>query len=403
MFNEINLNKCEILFCIWCDDFVKKSKFNLNDDYDSKDKVQESINSESSIDVNDTNNNSTTSVNLTCTNCNKYLIKKGEILDLNGESKINLFDLNAQIRKDSSPKNSSANQIEDDGNDIYKISSINIQDTSSIKQDEQHNSSFQSQSFSANFTLKEALNSMRPSSTLADTDTDEVNTELSTSMVSNQIIINETDSANLSTTPSIKLSESESTDLGDQIDLKSLLKNNQMTKSKLDEITNISKRINNNLKLYLIINILNENSSTNKKGKEKSNNDDEMLVSTFKVKSVYMETKNKSVSMASSPSPVNSLNNPFSHIEKCLCLLTNKNIIIFNITNEELFDENIDFEKCLCKEMNIEVNQIEIIEIALGQHYLVIQTSNQELFKFVTNDVYQTQALLNILLSKFNF
>ncbi len=56
LFNEINLKKCELFFCIWCRQFLTKSKFNeINDD-----------------EINNFEN-------LTCTKCNRYLIKDKQI------------------------------------------------------------------------------------------------------------------------------------------------------------------------------------------------------------------------------------------------------------------------------------------------------------------------------------
>ena len=90
---------------------------------------------------------------------------------------------------------------------------------------------------------------------------------------------------------------------------------------------------------------------------------------------------------------------------------------IFTFTR---FTQNIDFDNCLKREFSIDINRIETIEVALGQHYLQIQyvsaPSQQQQgksgskaapvdptgieLKFVTNDIYQTQTFLSILMSK---
>ena len=196
--------------------------------------------------------------------------------------------------------------------------------------------------------------------------------------------------------------------------LELLLSNNQLTKAKLDEISNESKRINNNLKLYLIINYLNENSNQNKIGKAnddknaKKYDDDESLVCTFRMKYFFHNLSSQSTGNTNQPSSSvtsnsNYLNSDMYLIENCLCLFTNRNITLFKVLNQDLFNQNIDFDKCLKLEFSIEVNQIEVVEVSLGQYYLIVETSggkNRNYFKFITFDIYYTQAFLNILLSK---
>jgi hypothetical protein len=189
--------------------------------------------------------------------------------------------------------------------------------------------------------------------------------------------------------------------------LTSILGNNQISKIKLDEINQQSRRINNNLKLYLIINVLHESSLQNKQDASSANNkskvnddEEEDLVCLFDLSyffSFKFDLTSKNVST----------NNNLT-LENCFCLFTNKNIIVFKIINKDLFEKHEEFEKCIKKEFLIPINKIEIIEVSLGQHYLVIESSSDDknmndkknYLKFVTNDIYRTQSFLSILLSK---
>ncbi len=181
-----------------------------------------------------------------------------------------------------------------------------------------------------------------------------------------------------------------------------------MSKIKLDEINQRSRRINNNLKLYLTINILHDSNSQNKQDSSSTNNkavkinddEEEDLICFFDLSyffSYKFDITSKNIS---------TVNN--SAIENCFCLFTNKNIIIFKITNKDLFEKHVEFEKCIKKEFVISINRIEIIEVSFGQHYLIIESSSDDknmndkknYLKFVTNDIYKTQSFLSILLSK---
>lgn len=97
---------------------------------------------------------------------------------------------------------------------------------------------------------------------------------------------------------------------------------------------------------------------------------------------------------------------PLRRIDNCLILLTNKNIIVFKLLDQELFDQNANYDKCLKRKFTLDVTQIETIEIGAGQNYLVLEKQNNEVrsrisnYKFVTLDMYESQAFLNILLSE---
>jgi hypothetical protein len=180
--------------------------------------------------------------------------------------------------------------------------------------------------------------------------------------------------------------------------LKSLLSNTQISKSKLDEMTTESKRINNNLKLFFIINVLSATDSKSSKQDTGTGNgpaieeDEERLLRSFRVKYVVPFSGD---SKDSKQSPIG--------IDNCLCLFTNKSIFVFKIVKPELFDANVDFDKCLLKVHVIEVNQIEIIELSLVTNYLILEVvrndQQRSFFKLVTSDVYQTQTILNSLSS----
>lgn len=96
---------------------------------------------------------------------------------------------------------------------------------------------------------------------------------------------------------------------------------------------------------------------------------------------------------------------PLRRIDQCLVLLTNRNIIVFKLTDLELFNKNMEFDKCLRRKLTIDISQIETIEIGLGQNYLVIEKNSSlatriASYRLVTLDVYQSQTFLSMLLSE---
>ena len=69
----------------------------------------------------------------------------------------------------------------------------------------------------------------------------------------------------------------------------------------------------------------------------------------------------------------------------------------------------MDYEKCLEKIFSIDINQIEVVEVSLGQNYLLIEICENDqkecsglkkYLKIIAIDVYETKLILNNLLSK---
>lgn len=99
---------------------------------------------------------------------------------------------------------------------------------------------------------------------------------------------------------------------------------------------------------------------------------------------------------------------PMKRIDNCLVLLTNKNLIVFKILDIDMFNQNADFDVCLKRKLTVDINHIELIEIGLGQNYLLIEKNTGDKnsrilnYKFVTLDLYQSQVFLNVLLKIIN-
>lgn len=247
----------------------------------------------------------------------------------------------------------------------YLIKEKQIQEIESTPQSSPQQKPNPTETSPSNLTLKDVLKTFK---------INELSDEL-TEPVTNEETLSNT-SMNNTTTASI-VSEEEN-NLDEKIN--TLLSNNKVTKSKLDEISNECKRINNNLKLYLIINHLNQETNN-------ADEDEEQPISYFKLK--YLFHNNEST----------------KSIENCLCVFTNRNIVLFRIINLDLFSENSEFDKCLKRELVIQITKIETIEVSLGNNYLLIETTKNnenmnESFKFFTMDIYQTSTFRNILLSR---
>ena len=140
--------------------------------------------------------------------------------------------------------------------------------------------------------------------------------------------------------------------------------------------------------MYLIVNVLNQSKESVNDEAEEGEEEDEP-VCFFKLKYLFQDSSAE--------------NNRV--IENCLCIFTRKSIVLFRVVNLDLFNENAEFDKCLKKEIVIKINQIETIEVGLGNNYLIIETNQNETtktFKFFTMDIYQTSTFRNILLSIIN-
>ena len=374
LFNEVNIDKCEIYYCTHCSEFGKKSKLKL-DDIDLSNN-NNSANDSDSLSSSNNNTKSMEARNLTCTKCNSYLIKDNKI-----QFAIKQFS--------STPTDQSLIETQQ----LHKIESSKSLLSAHKRQSVVSVSSMPLGS-NSNFTLKEVLNSFK-------TQNDELNDSNASSGATNetgdkkQNQINEVDEREQEdvTSQGSNGNKLAQLDLSDNLDekLKSILNNTQINKHQLDDINLEAKRINNNLKLYLIINILNNQENQSLKKEE---TEDESIVCTFVLKHLTFYN-----GLSTSQDVVYDKNS--------LCVLTNKNVILFKIINEELFMNNCEFEKCLKKEHIFSVSQIEYIDIGLGQHYFQLEvivdgSEKNNKIKFVTFDVYQTQAYINNLLKIIN-
>ena len=152
---------------------------------------------------------------------------------------------------------------------------------------------------------------------------------------------------------------------------------NNITKTKLDEVINECRRINNNLKLFIMI------SKDKNDSMEDDNEETEMYL--FKMKYLFYYSNDGKQEC----------------IENSLCVLSNKNILIFKIVDLQLFNDNVDFDKCLKKELTIQIEHIESIEIGLANNYISIELNQTSvhLLKLFTQDIHLTYTMRNILLS----
>lgn len=159
-----------------------------------------------------------------------------------------------------------------------------------------------------------------------------------------------------------------------------ILSNNKISKARLDQTMNDCKRINNNLKLYLMINT--------DKSDLTSDDEDQAPICNFKIRHLFYCSKSLNESK-------------LECLENSLCVLMNSSIIIFKILDLELFNENAEFDKCLKKEFSVKLEQIEEIEIGLANNYIYIGSNEAQVqsLKLFTQDIYQTYVLRNILLS----
>ncbi len=353
LFNEINLDKCDLYYCIYCSEFCKKSKLNLND----KDLENNQIR------------------NLTCTKCNKYLIRENEI-----------------VRIDQ--------QFSSTPNEESKIESEIVKNIQNSKIYNNNKLLSVHRASNSQLSLRDALTSTQHNS--------ESGSEYSASEISEKQVVSNSeiiDEKVVQTDFKEAIDESNSNKSDSIKDkLKSLLVITQINKAELDEINNEAKRISNNLKLYLIIDVFNkQESDSSKEQKRGANNlEDEKDDEEENLHSVY---NLRYITCNIIKTGANGSEHLTKFSQNVLCVLTNKNIILFDIFNPALFIEQKDFDKCLRKEYVVNINQVEYLDIGLGQHYFQLQICKSEneptdLLKFVTLDMYQTQSFMNNILSK---
>jgi hypothetical protein len=174
--------------------------------------------------------------------------------------------------------------------------------------------------------------------------------------------------------------------------LSTLQKNSQMNKAVLDQMRIDSKKFNNNLKLYLVINCLGkqqqrplekETDQKQQEEKQEEEEEDESLVCLFRHK--YIVNNELSVSA-----------------QDCLCVFTSRTIIVFKVVGSQ--QETLD-ETSLHKLFVIDIDQIVTVEVSQCQSYLIVETAESGpsgRVKFVTLDVYLTQLFLSSLLKIIN-
>lgn len=194
------------------------------------------------------------------------------------------------------------------------------------------NLSFISKSFTLKDVLKSKTETVDESQTTNDTSIfDSINTSSTTQP-------NENETLTTKTTNTVSTTTEKASNSGDTFNLEALLVNNQITKTQIDTIIKKSYKIDNNLKLYFLMHVLNDtsnianggNSNNDEKKSKKTSNkktnnnasntvvmDDEKLISTFQLKFFY-------------------LNENENCLDNCLCVISNKNIFIYRIKDKNM-------------------------------------------------------------------
>ncbi len=326
---------------------------------------------------------------LTCTKCNQYLIKNNKIQNPNEEM---------QETENTSPLTQNSNILKKSPT----FAGFTNKTPSVILQSRIHKVS-STVSLGASFTLKEALESFKEAEKYAELE--DINHEESIYVFKTEES-STSDQSNRENSAEIFVPSTNDKNKK----LESFLVNNKMNKNRLDEVTAECKRISNNLKLYMIVNVLknDESASLNDEPNPgddepaviKSKEEDEVPIAVFRMK-YFFYRKNLT------DEELKQLKNPLRKINSCVCLLTNRNVIVFKLLDAELFNKSIDFDICIRRKLTIDISQIETIEVGLGQNYLFIEknvtpTTQIANYKFVTMDMYRTQAFLSILLKVIN-
>jgi hypothetical protein len=414
LFNEINFDKCELYYCIYCAEFGKKSKLKLDENDFSSNSEPTSVSTSALAEP------PATTRNLTCTKCSNYLVKDNQVQNRPFSS-----TPTDQSLTEPPPQPQTAQQQ-------HQLLQLPTKERRGFKQQLTAADSKRSSiaSIGSNLTLKDVLNSLRAQANKDAEDEVDVSQESRsrvTSVSTNGLGENKT-SFHASQIEEAAAA-SEAIDLAEKF--KSLMNSTQINKAELDEMNADGRRINNNLKLYLIINVLNQQEggplvqAAVASGEE---NEEESLVSIFNLKkfSHCVSVSEKTDSPTSGRRKLHTYTTVPRIDTGYMCVLTSKRVIVFKILNEETLAAHVDFDKCMRREHVFSVNQIEFIEVALGQHFFQLEvvvpqsgeresgglndtieneqqqaatSANRQYFKLVTLDVYQTQAIISNLLS----
>lgn len=200
LFNKYNTKSCQLVYCVWCGQFVKKSKFSFIDENNGDTGGDsDSIISTSSAEAERSAEyiESNEFENLTCTLCDRYLIKDQRIQNL-------------------------GDQVDESANNTSTVGET--------------------------FTLKDALASFN------DNDSASIENVLEgeEQILGDLLPVVDKGSA---------AEEGETSEEDASCKLESFLNNNKLAKTRMDEVTAECKRISNNLKLYLIVNVLKSDES----------------------------------------------------------------------------------------------------------------------------------------------
>ena len=412
--SRANLRTCPLLYCKWCDAFIAKSTY-------------ENTNSISNNNNNAEHENEAESIDLACTKCHRYLIRNGRLNS-------------ASTELDSTAEPNAINQT----NQHKSIDILREQSSANAIMRPQSVQSFQHGTPSSQLS-QSALDTAAHLSTSNGDSSRRVGGESGAAPTTNDERIQQ------------------------------VIANNQLSKKSLDEAAQQSKKIANNLKLFITICVLNQHgmprissvsansplliasiatsssltsssftspsssvmsrksdsrriqrkaqaAARNSFGSRDSTTDmdgagvdggnglggDEQLVSIFHVANFFAYEFDTRIDRWLS-----------LQVENGLCVLTTRRIISFRILKRELFEQDVDVERCLRKEYSIRINIVEIIETSLGQHYLMLESvgggshsvggsvgvaevndeTARRYFKIITLDAHQTQTFLSILLS----
>ncbi len=163
LFNQSNIKESDLYYCIWCKEFGKKSKFKLNQqinsDWSDESNIIETLGKVfiriqilillSFILYNKLDNHAS----LTCTKCNRYLIKDNKVISLDQlEENSKLDDASSELNDRPSINNNNTS-TPNYSNNLQEL----LNQTNKLQQS--INSSSQSFNYNTTFTLKDVLKS----------------------------------------------------------------------------------------------------------------------------------------------------------------------------------------------------------------------------------------------------